>query len=48
MDSEFSVEALIKILTNLTDEDRRMLAKIVERWGSISEELNEAVLRVVG
>ena len=46
-DSEFSVEALIKILTNLTDEDRRMLARI-ERWGSISEELNEAVFRVVG
>ena len=43
-----SPEALIKILTNLTDEDRRMLARIVERWGNLSEELKEAVLRVVG
>jgi len=47
-DSAHSTEALIKILTNLTDEDRRMLARIVERWGSLSEELKRAVLRVVG
>ena len=45
---DLSPEALIKILTNLTDEDRRMLARIVERWGSLSEELKRAVLRVVG
>ena len=43
-----SPEALIKILTNLTDEDRRMLARIVERWESLSDELKEAVLRVMG
>ena len=47
-DSAHSTEALIKILTNLPDEDRRMLGRIVQRWGSISEELKEAVLRVVG
>ena len=46
-DSAHSPEALIKILTNLTDEDRRMLARIVERWGSLSDELKKAVLRVV-
>ena len=46
--SVYSPEALIKILTNLTNEDRRMLARIVERWGNLSEELKEAVLRVVG
>ena len=47
-DSDFSPEALIKILTNLTDEDRRMLARIVGRWGDLSDELKRAVLRVVG
>ena len=47
-DSAHSTEALIKILTNLTDADRRMLSQIVERWGSLSDELKRAVLRVVG
>jgi len=47
-DSAHSTEALIKILTNLTDEERRMLTRIVERWGSLSDELKRAVLRVVG
>jgi len=47
-DSAHSPEALIKILTNLPDSDRRMLARIVERWGSLSEELKRAVLRGVG
>ena len=47
-DSAHSREALIKILTNLTDADRQMLSQIVERWGSLSEELKRAVLRVVG
>jgi len=46
--SVYSPEALIKILTNLTDEDRRMLARIVERWGSLSDELKRAVLRAMG
>ena len=41
-------EALIKILTNLTDEDRQILTHIVERWGSLSDELKRAVLRAMG
>ena len=47
-DSAHSKEALIKILTNLPDSDRQMLTRIVERWGSLSEELKRAILRVVG
>ena len=47
-DSAHSPEALIKILTNLTDEDRQLLTRIVERWGTTSDELKRAVLRVVG
>jgi len=46
-DSAHSPEALIKILTNLTDEDRQMLSQIVERWGDLSDELKRAVLAVV-
>ena len=38
-DSAHSPEALIKILTNLTDANRQMLARIVERWGDLSDEL---------
>ena len=45
--SVYSPEALIKILTNLTDADRQMLSQIVERWGDLSDELKRAVLRVV-
>ena len=47
-DSAHSPEALIKILINLSDSDRRMLSQIVERWGSLSDELKRAVLGVVG
>ena len=47
-DSEFPQEALIKILTNISGTDRQMLTRIVQRWGSLSEELKQAVLRVVG
>ena len=47
-DSAHSQEALIKILTNLPDSDRQQLARIVERCGSLSEELKRAILRVVG
>ena len=47
-DSEFSVEALIKILTNISGTDRQMLTQIVQRWGNLSDELKKAVLRVVG
>ena len=47
-DSDFSPEALIKILTEISGTDRQMLTQIVERWGRLSEELKRAVLRVVG
>ena len=47
-DSEFPIEALIKILTEISGTDRQMLTQIVERWGRLSEELKRAVLRVVG
>ena len=47
-DSDFSPEALIKILTEISGTDRQMLARIVERWGSLSDELKRAVLRVAG
>ena len=47
-DSEFSPEELIKILTNITGTDRQMLTQIVKTWGSLSDELKRAVLRVVG
>ena len=47
-DSEFSPEALIKILTNITGTDRQMLTRIVQRWASLSGDLKKAVLRVVG
>ena len=43
----FSPEALTQILTQISGEDRRMLTRIVERWGSLSDELKRAVLRVV-
>ena len=46
--SAYPQEALIKILTNLSDSDRQMLSQIVQRWGSLSKELNRAVLRAVG
>ena len=41
-DSEFSVEALTEILTKISGSDRQMLARIVERWGSLSDELKRA------
>ena len=47
-DSAPSTDALIKILINLPDVDRHMLSQIVERWGSLSDELKRAILRVVG
>ena len=47
-DSDFSVEALTEILTEISGTDRQMLARIVKRWGSLSDELKQAVLRVVG
>ena len=47
-DSDFSVKALTEILTEISGTDRQMLTQIVQRWGSLSKELKEAVLRVVG
>ena len=47
-DSEFSVEALTEILTEISGTDRQMLTQIVQRWSSLSDELKRAVLRVVG
>ncbi|MDA8774215.1 hypothetical protein N9N13_00685 [Opitutales bacterium] len=47
-DSVFSVEALTEILTEISRADRQMLTQIVERWGSLSDEIKRAVLRVVG
>ena len=47
-DSDFSVEALTEILTEISGTDRQMLTRIVQRWGDLSDELKEAVLRVVG
>ena len=40
-------EPLTEILTKSSGTDRQMLARIVERWGSLSDELKGAVLRVV-
>ena len=47
-DSEFPVEALTEILTEIAGTDCQMLTQIVQKWGSLSDELKEAVLRVVG
>ena len=47
-DSDFSVEALTEILTEISGTDRQQLTQIVQRWGSLSDELKRAVLRVVG
>ena len=41
-------EPLIEILTEISGTDRQMLTRIVQRWDSLSDELKEAVLRVVG
>ena len=43
-----SPEALTQKLTHFSGKDRQMLTQIVKRWGSLSEELKRAVLRVVG
>jgi hypothetical protein len=47
-DSEFSIEALTEILTEISGTDRQQLSQIVQRWGSLSDELKRAILRVVG
>ena len=38
----------LEALTHFSGKDRQMLTQIVERWGSLSDELKRAVLRVVG
>ena len=43
-----SPEALTQILTHFSGKDRQMLTQIVKRWGSLSDEMNKAVLRVLG
>lgn len=47
-DSEFSAEVLTEILTEISETDRQMLTRIVEKWGTLSDELKSAVLRVAG
>ena len=42
-----SPEALTQILTQISGTDRQQLSQIVQSWGSLSEELKRAVLRVV-
>ena len=46
-DSGLSIEALTEILTEISGADRQMLARIVQGWSSLSDELKRAVLRVV-
>ena len=43
-----SPEALTQKLTHFSGEDRQMLTQSVKRWGSLSDEMKRAVLRVVG
>ena len=38
----------MQILMQISDEDRRMLSQIVERWGDLSDDLKRAFLAVVG
>ena len=45
---DFTKEQWTQIWTHFSGEDRQMLARIVQRWGSLSDELKRAVLRVVG
>jgi hypothetical protein len=35
------------LLKEIPGEDRQMLTRIVQRWGSLSEELKRAVLRAI-
>ena len=47
-DSALSMDALMQILMQISDEDRQMLSQIVERWGDLSDDMKRAVLAVVG
>ena len=44
---EFSKEQWTQIWTQISDEDRQQLSQIVQRWGSLSDELKRAVLRII-
>ncbi len=44
---EFTREQWTQIWTQISDEDRQQLSQIVQRWGSLSDELKRAVLRVI-
>jgi len=44
----FTKEQWTQMWTHFSDEDRQQLSQIVKRWGSLSDELKRAVLRVVG
>ena len=46
-DSDFSVEALTEILTEISGADRQQLSQIVQRWGSLSDELKRVVLKII-
>ena len=46
-DSDFSLETLTEILTEISGTDRQMPTRIVERWGSLSDELKRAVMRII-
>ena len=45
---DFTKEQWTQIWTHFSGEDRQILTRIVQRWGSLSKELKRAVLRVVG
>ena len=44
---EYSKEQWTQIWTQISDEDRQQLSQIVERWGSLSDELKRSLLKVV-
>ena len=46
--SPLSPDALTQKLTHFSGKGRQMLTQIVKRWGSLSDEMKRAVLRVLG
>ena len=45
---ELTKDQWTQIWTHISGEDRQMLTRIVQRWGSLSDEMKRAVLRVGG
>ena len=45
---DLTKEQWTQIWTHISGKDRQMLSQIVQRWGSFTDELKRAVLRVVG